>query len=116
MTLNKFLNSNVGVVTVIALIGGGVLYYGARKAADAVETTVNGISPTNPDNIFASGVDSVGSVLTGNDNFKLGGWIYEKIHGSSIDLITDQQKAEAQGFASGPQTPHITPWYERVFF
>lgn len=58
-----------------------VLAYFAEKKIRAVSTEViDAIDPTDPDNIFASGVDNVGASLTGNENFKLGGWIYDVLH------------------------------------
>lgn len=58
-----------------------VLAYFAEKKVRALSNDViDAIDPTDPDNIFASGVDNVGASLTGNENFKLGAWIYDVLH------------------------------------
>jgi hypothetical protein len=81
MKIAKFANTTAGQVTIIAVVGIGVLYLAERKARKVASDVSQAINPANNDNIFAAGVDSIGAKLTGNDNFKLGVWIYDKIHG-----------------------------------
>ena len=80
MNINKFANTTAGQVTIIAAVGVGVLYFAERKARKVASDVGQAINPVNNDNIFAAGVDSVGAKLTGDDNFKLGAWIYDLFH------------------------------------
>lgn len=59
----------------LMLIGAGVLgvWYLKKSAGDAL----NAVNPTNNDNIFYSGVNSVGGALSDDDNFSLGSWVYD---------------------------------------
>ncbi|WP_286269520.1 hypothetical protein [Thalassotalea hakodatensis] len=91
MQVTKLLDSKVGMVLAVAAVGGVVLYYGEKKARAAAAAVGDAVNPINDDNVFASGVDAVGAKVTGNSNFKLGGWIYEQIHGSSLDQINNAQ-------------------------
>lgn len=76
----QFLNTKAGMV-VAAGATVLVLAYFAEKKIRAVSTeVVDAIDPTDPDNIFATGVDNVGASLTGNENFKLGAWVYDLFH------------------------------------
>lgn len=69
------------------LIGVGAVgaYFGARfiagQAAKKAAAVGNAINPVNDENVFYSGVNSVGGSLTGDKYFTLGGWIYEKLNG-----------------------------------
>jgi phage tail tape-measure protein len=47
------------------------------KAAAAVGTAIN---PVSPDNLAYRGVNAVGAALTSNSNFSLGTWIYDVLH------------------------------------
>ncbi len=85
--MNNFLDSKVGMVVAIAVCGVGVAYLLERKAAQVA----NAVSPTNPDNVFAEGVDNVGASLTGDKNFKLGAWIYDQIHGTTQEQLEAEQ-------------------------
>lgn len=38
------------------------------------------IKPTNPNNVIYGSVNAAGSVLTGDKDFTLGGWIYDVTH------------------------------------
>lgn len=75
--LMQFANTKVGMVAALAVVGGVALYVAEKKGREAVGAIGNAINPVNNDNIFASGVDSVGAKLSGDKNFKLGGWIYD---------------------------------------
>ncbi len=50
------------------------------EAKKAAETVTESLDPTSSNNIFASGVDKVGAVLTNDPNFRLGGWLYDKFN------------------------------------
>ncbi len=77
MQVTKMMNTKVGMVVAVAAVGAVGLYFAEKKARVAVAAVGEAIDPTNNDNVFASGVDKVGAKLTGNENFKLGGWIYD---------------------------------------
>lgn len=49
-------------------------------AGNAVSASLESINPVSQENIFSSGVNAIGATLTGDKNFKLGAWIYEKTH------------------------------------
>ena len=64
------------------LIGIGVagllaLWYLSNRAGDVAQA----VNPTNPDNVFYEGANSVVVALTGEENETLGGWLYEKFNG-----------------------------------
>jgi len=68
------------IVGAVAVVG---IYLLSRAAGKAVGEGLNAITPTNPDNIFARGVNAVGDILTDgsdDDNFELGSWIYDITH------------------------------------
>ncbi|GAA5133142.1 hypothetical protein [Thalassotalea piscium] len=96
MNLSKFLDTKSGAVITVAVVGVAVLYFGEKKARQAAAA----VTPTNPNNIFAGGVDAIGANLTDNANFSLGGWLYEKINGTSIEQIERQQAIDNNPLAS----------------
>jgi len=77
MKLIEFANTKVGMVAAVAVVGAVAVYVAEKKAREAASQIGQAINPVNSNNIFASGVDSVGAKLSGNKNFKLGGWIYD---------------------------------------
>ena len=56
------------------------IYLFKDSIANGAAAAGQSINPVNPNNVFADGVDAVGEVLTGNEHFKLGGWIYDKVN------------------------------------
>ena len=79
----KFANINTTVLILAAAGVGLALYLGRKAAAEAVEvaeSAVEAITPTNPENIFYSGVSSVGEAITGDENWTLGSAIYDMLH------------------------------------
>lgn len=81
MSINKFITTPAGQLAVIAVIGAGVLYLGARQARKAAQAVGSAVNPNDPDNLAYQGVNAVGATLTGNESFNLGYWIYDKVHG-----------------------------------
>lgn len=67
----------------LMLLGAGTVafFYLAGKIERTAAKVGNAINPVNPENIFYGGVNEVGTSLTGDKHFTLGGWIYDKIHG-----------------------------------
>ena len=80
MKIETFLNTKAGMITAAAVIAAGALYIAEKKAAQVASDLGQAVNPLNDSNVFASGVDSVGAKLTGNQNFSLGVWIYDKLH------------------------------------
>ena len=68
----KVLNTKTAAVAVVGVVGVIAIYYAQKKALEAAENVGEAINPLNDNNVFASGVDGVGSKLTGKNNFKLG--------------------------------------------
>ena len=73
---------SVLIVGGVALLG---VYFVSRMAAKkAVEVAGNvgeAIDPTNSENIFYSGANAVGESITGDEDWTLGGAIFEAVHG-----------------------------------
>jgi hypothetical protein len=69
----------VGAVAIIALY-----YLGKREVTAAVGTVADAINPVNDNNIFSSGVDAVGAKLSGDENWTLGGWIFDVTHAEYV--------------------------------
>lgn len=81
MNINKFVTTPAGQITVIALVGAGVLYFGARQASKAASVVGGAINPNSPDNLAFGAVNAVGATVTGQDEFNLGHAIYDFVHG-----------------------------------
>lgn len=61
----------------IGIVGVLALWYLKNRAGDAVQA----VNPVNPDNVFYGGTNAVGEALTGDEDFNLGSWLYDQIHG-----------------------------------
>jgi hypothetical protein len=72
-----FTNQQLMVIAGLSAIAALVIYDKTKKAATA---GIDAIPPTNPDNIFYSGVNNIGASLTGQENFSLGVWLYDITH------------------------------------
>ena len=81
----QFLNTKAGMVVAAGATVLVLAYFAEKKVRAVSNDVIDAIDPTDPNNIFASGVDNVGASLTGNKNFKLGAWIYDVFH-PPIDL------------------------------
>lgn len=86
MSAVKVLDTKAGMVVAIGAVGLLTLYLAEKK----IREVGSSISPTNPSNIFATGVNNVGAMISGNENFKLGAWVYDVVNG------TPQQQADRQ--------------------
>jgi len=71
---------NTRTILVGAAVALAAYLYVKSETKNIVTGAVDSVTPTNPDNIFAGGVDSVGEILTGDNNFRLGGWVYDKFN------------------------------------
>jgi hypothetical protein len=71
-----------------ALIIGGVAliigYWTIKKTGDAISSGVHAvgdaINPLSQTNIFNRGVNELGAVITGDNNFSLGSWAWDALH------------------------------------
>lgn len=74
----------------LALAGLGavafVLYRSGKALPQALSSLGNSINPTNPNNVFASGVNAIGAAATGDPAWSLGGTAY-RIFGSGDDKV-----------------------------
>ncbi|MBL0709825.1 MAG: hypothetical protein JJV99_02240 [Colwellia sp.] len=69
----NILDTKAGAAIGIGLTAILAIYLFKKTISDGATAAAQSINPVNKDNIFASGVNAVGEVLTGDDNFKLGG-------------------------------------------
>ncbi|MDT0603483.1 hypothetical protein [Thalassotalea castellviae] len=91
MSINQLLNTKSGMIITAAGVGAIVLYFAEKKLRAAAGEVGQAVNPLNNDNIFASGVNSVGASITGNQNWSLGGSIYELFNGTSEELLNQKQ-------------------------
>jgi hypothetical protein len=77
MKIKTLVNSNAGVVFAAGVVVAALSYVATKKAKETIGDVGEAISPLNNNNIFANGVNAVGAKLSGNDNWSLGGWIYD---------------------------------------
>ena len=92
--MNKLLNSKVGVVGAVALVGLGLAYLAERKARKVASDVGQAINPVNDNNIFYTGVNAVGAKLTSNENFNLGAWIYDAVNGSPTEQLINKNSVD----------------------
>ncbi len=85
----KFLNSKAAMIGVGVLAGGVVLYFVGKKlfsvAGDAAAAVGNAVNPVSHDNLANRAVGAVGSALSGDDEWTLGGWLFDVTHGGAYD-------------------------------
>jgi hypothetical protein len=66
---------------VAGLIVAGLIYAG-KKAADVVKETAaaaaKALDPTSDNNFAYRGANAVGGILTGDENYTVGSWWYDK--------------------------------------
>jgi hypothetical protein len=79
-----FLNSKAGMTTagivVVAMVGYLIVRALGKKAGEAVAAVGQAVNPTSDQNLAYQGVNSVGRVLTGDQSFSLGSWLYDLTH------------------------------------
>ncbi len=80
MNKAKLLNSKVGVVAAVGVVGALGVWYAKNQAIKAAGVVGDAINPVNDGNIFNQGVLAVGRKITGNNAWSLGGWIYDITH------------------------------------
>lgn len=50
----------------------------------ATDATITAVNPANPDNLANQAATSAGAYLTGDKDFTVGGWFYDKFHGDPL--------------------------------
>ena len=75
--MRNFFMTPAGQVVIVA--GVGVVAFAALKKIAG--QALNQINPVNTDNAVYTGVNSLGESLTGDQDFDLGIWLYDVIHG-----------------------------------
>ena len=86
--MNNLMNSKVGAVLAVGLVGGIGLYFASKKVSSVVGEVAEGLNPNSKDNIINRGVSAIGQTITGKPYWSLGGAIYDATHGS----VEDQAK------------------------
>jgi len=76
----NILDTKAGAAIGIGLTAILAIYLFKKTISDGATAAAQSINPVNKDNIFSSGVNSVGVILTDDENFTLGGWVYDKTH------------------------------------
>lgn len=79
----KAMNTKVGAVAAVGVLGAIGIWYTQKQAAKAASTVVDAVNPASQTNIVNRGVNSIVQTLTGDENQTLGGWIYDITHEES---------------------------------
>lgn len=65
-----------------------------RKGGAVSEAIGSAFNPASPDNVVNRVVSSVGKDISGNDNWTLGGWLYEAFNGDAWQQSQADREAE----------------------
>ncbi len=89
--------------TALILVGGALVlgYWATKKAAEGVHDVAQAVNPLNNNNIFYRGTNEIGSVITGDNNFNLGVWIYDALHPNQNNNSAIKLPTQGGGGASG---------------
>ena len=60
----------------------------ASNAANAAGAVGRSVNPASHDNLINRAVNGLGSILSGNEQFTVGGAIYDALHGDEINKAT----------------------------
>ena len=85
--MNNLMNSKVGAVLAVGLVGGLGLYFASKKVSSVVGEVAEGLNPNSKDNIINRGVSAIGQTITGKANWSLGGAIYDMVNGSPSEQV-----------------------------
>ena len=81
----------MGVVVALSAVAAVTVWYTKKQATQAIDVVGDAINPVSQTNIVNRGVNAVGAVLSSNDNFTLGGWLYDVFNGTQ-----DEQSQRAE--------------------
>jgi hypothetical protein len=85
MSAANLLNTKAATYAAVAVVGALLVYVvGKRLAAaapDAIAAAGQAVNPTNPANVFHSGVNAIGGAVSGRgSDWSLGSWVYDVFH------------------------------------
>ena len=77
-----------------ALALGGLAFVVIRKGSDLagawtekVDNVAQAVNPTNPDNVFAQGSNTLAQKISGDPTVTFGSWIYDLTHPNANDAV-----------------------------
>lgn len=86
------LNFNVDGIMLVGLLVGvpliGFIGYKLWGAREVVAAAVDKINPASTNNVVYQGVNGIGSAVTGDENFSLGGWAFDWTHNTDGSFRT----------------------------
>jgi len=91
----NILNTKAGAVLALGVVAGIGVFMLKRTISDGAAAAAQSINPVNNDNIFNQGVAAVGQKISGNENWSLGGWIYDVVNGTPEEQA-ERAKEQAQ--------------------
>lgn len=103
-------SDNIKAGVMLAVLGGvayGVwrmwptLSKGAAAVTDGVKQVAQKVNPVNPSNVVNSGVTAVGTAVTGDQSWSLGGWVYDVFHPGEYQKIMGSS-VKSVGVPSSP--------------
>ena len=80
--------AGVAVLGLVAWKAYGAAGDAAAAVGEKVSAAAQAVNPLNPDNVFASSVNSVGETITGQSDWSLGGWLYDTTHADPVKQAT----------------------------
>lgn len=84
MKISEILNTRAAAYVGVAAVGVLVLWWIGRKAAASgsvlLDETVGLVNPADSRNLVNRAVTTVGSAVSQDSNWTLGGWIYDLTH------------------------------------
>lgn len=82
LLLLNIINKGVGGTArdLTAGVVGGIFDAAGGIVAGGYDALPQAIKPSDPNNVFYQGTNKIGAAVTGDDNFTLGGWIYDITH------------------------------------
>lgn len=100
----------IGVAVALLGVAGTLYFLFGKQIKDAAAAAANAVNPTSDKNLAYRGVNAVGEVLSGDESFSLGSWLYDVTHPNEGKLIS----------TTPPYVPRSTAvkeeaaWYERL--
>lgn len=74
------MNSKLTTYLVLGVVAATALYFVSKKLKDAAAAVGAAVNPLSDQNLAYRGVNAVGASVSGDNNFSLGGWIYDWVH------------------------------------
>ena len=72
------------VLAAVATVAG---VYGVYKARAVVSGAADAVNPFNNDNVFSGLVNDGGALLSGDEDFTLGGWFWDFTHDDILEQM-----------------------------